>query len=377
MQETKYTSLGFLLAAKTLPILLVALWGGILADRFNRITLALCTIFLTGFFNIATVLAIDIKLPLLASTSFAFISGLASALGAPAIYALLPQLAQESSLFAANGLIRSFRNLGGIISPLIFFPVSLITDSVSAYLSGACSLTSGFIVFYVLRQTHSLKESKRKEEESIDKRNTIFKQQLYEFLSLLKKYRHITLTIIFWMCFLPLQAALLNTVLPAAVIADYTSNHWLIISTLLSIGYVLGGVVTGIYEIKQKLLLPFSIIFFAAPALQIALYSLNNNFLMLAVTALIVGISLELSGVCWGTYMQQQINTSDMGRFSSFDYAASFGLLPAGYLLAGFSMAKTGVNSTLEFGSIVLTASALLGLICFAVWNMARKKSKP
>ena len=203
---------------------------------------------------------------------------------------------------------------------------------------------------------------------------TALKKQAANYLRMLGHYPALMLTIVFWLCFLPVQAALTNTVLPAEIIAVFDESAWFTIAALLSCGYLLGSVLTGLYEISPRLLLPLSVLFFAAPALQILLYLWNSDYLLLAISAVFVGLFLELSGVCWGTYLQSTVAEADMGRVSSFDYAASFGLLPVGYAVAGVAMEHLGVTVTLTLGATVCGAGAVLALLIFG-GSVIRRRS--
>lgn len=147
----EYSSLGFVLAARTLPILLVALWGSNLADRFNRAKLAGFTLVVAGLFNLLTVSALELQLQFVIALVFSLLSGLAGALGAPAMYALLPQIAAGDSLFAANGLVRTCRNSGTIFSPVLFGLLSLWADIWAGYLAAVLAIAGGaaLLLFFV------------------------------------------------------------------------------------------------------------------------------------------------------------------------------------------------------------------------------------
>lgn len=66
---------------------------------------------------------------------------------------------------------------------------------------------------------------------------------------------------------------------------------------------------------------------------------------------------MELSGVFWGTFIQTSVDEEYLGRVSSLDYAASFGLVPVGYAIYGV-LGNSGGNNGLI---LVLSAGILLG----------------
>lgn len=66
---------------------------------------------------------------------------------------------------------------------------------------------------------------------------------------------------------------------------------------------------------------------------------------------------MELSGVFWGTFIQTSVDEEYLGRVSSLDYAASFGLVPVGYAIYGV-LGNSGGNNGLI---LVLSAGILVG----------------
>ncbi|WP_196716728.1 hypothetical protein [Actinomyces trachealis] len=66
-----------------------------------------------------------------------------------------------------------------------------------------------------------------------------------------------------------------------------------------------------------------------------------------------------MSGALWGSALQTRVSKDEIGRASSFDYAASFGLIPLGY--AVFGLLSGGATAG------VLIALVGLSLMCAGV----------
>ncbi|WP_367261733.1 MFS transporter [Trueperella pyogenes] len=111
------SGLGLSLAARTAPTLVIALFGGIVADKWNRTKVAAISILVgagvnAGLAIIIPVSGLDWKAQLLA-----LVAGFATALGAPSLYALLPSVVDKHDLVRANAVVRSWRNTANVIGP--------------------------------------------------------------------------------------------------------------------------------------------------------------------------------------------------------------------------------------------------------------------
>lgn len=378
----EFSTLGYVLMFRTLPIILVAMWGGAVADRFNKVKIGCAALFVTGIINFFTVLVATSASPISYVFALSMFSGLASSFGAPSLYALLPQITANGSLFAANALVRSLRNLGSIITPLLYALLALVGGSVAGYFASVLYAIGGLVLLTLLsaasverQQTTASAASLqdiREDSDAVSGRVRSFSKLLRSYIDLLAKYKAVTAAIIFWLCFLPLQEALVDSVLPSAVISTWSEDQWLTIAALLSAGYIAGSIFANSYEIKNKNLLALSVLFFFAPAVQMLLFITTESLALLLLTAPLVGFALELSGVCWGTYMQSTVAEKDLGKVSAFDYAASFGFVPVGYAIAGTAMGVIGVAETLRVGTQLLAIGTFVAIILLVVAKIMR-----
>ncbi|MEI2713583.1 MAG: MFS transporter [Nocardioides sp.] len=114
------SALGQVLAAHTIPMIVLLLWGGVISDRFPR-TLVL------QFSNITSALAQGlIALLVLTGTAelwslivLSVIHGAVSAIALPAMASMVPQLVPRDQLQSANTLLSITRNGMTIIGPTI------------------------------------------------------------------------------------------------------------------------------------------------------------------------------------------------------------------------------------------------------------------
>src|SRR5687767_16029542 len=87
------TALGQVLAAHTIPMVLFLLWGGVIADRFPRVSIIQLSNVLSGVAQATIALLVisgTAKLPMVIALSA--VHGTLSAMSYPAIGGLMPQL---------------------------------------------------------------------------------------------------------------------------------------------------------------------------------------------------------------------------------------------------------------------------------------------
>ncbi|MGH9276245.1 MAG: MFS transporter [Acidimicrobiales bacterium] len=111
------TWIALLTASRWIPALLLASYGGVLADRYERTRVMIVSAILQFFvtMGIAFVVATDAQLWLLLALSA--LSAVMSAPYRPATGALTPEVVPESDLTAANGLFSTLESLVVVVGP--------------------------------------------------------------------------------------------------------------------------------------------------------------------------------------------------------------------------------------------------------------------
>jgi MFS family permease len=107
------TALGAVLAAHTVPMVLFLLWGGVIADRFPRVTIIQVSNVISGLTQATIALLVisgTAELPMVIALSA--VHGTLSAMSFPAMGGLMPQLVSRDELQNANALMSLVR--GGL-----------------------------------------------------------------------------------------------------------------------------------------------------------------------------------------------------------------------------------------------------------------------
>ena len=134
-------------ASRWLPGLLLASYGGVLADRYERTRLMITSALLSYFAmaGLALVVASDGPLVLIA---LSVVSAAVASPYRPAAGALTPEVVPEGDLAAANGLFSALESLTVVIGPGIGALLLLTDEPAAAFQLNALSfLLAAFLVF--------------------------------------------------------------------------------------------------------------------------------------------------------------------------------------------------------------------------------------
>ena len=145
--EDSASAVGQVLAAHTIPMVLLLLWGGVISDRFPRAVVmqlsnvlsaltqgAIAALVLTGVAELWMIIVLSV------------VHGAVSAVAMPATYGLVPQLVPRDQLQPANALLSLTRNgltvLGPTLGALLVVTVgpgwALAVDALTWALAALC-----------------------------------------------------------------------------------------------------------------------------------------------------------------------------------------------------------------------------------------------
>ncbi len=143
---------GLVAAAAFLPNGLLAPFGGVMADRFDRRRwLLLTTAFETIFAGLLAVLSATGSATPGLAVLVAFFGGTASAIGFPAYQAMLPDLVGREDLLAAVSLSSAQFNLGRVIGPVVAGVVIVEGSYSLAFLVNAVSFFAVIVALLLVR----------------------------------------------------------------------------------------------------------------------------------------------------------------------------------------------------------------------------------
>ncbi|MFH8727219.1 MFS transporter [Streptomyces termitum] len=337
------SGVGYALAAWMAPIVLLILFGGVLADRFTpqlmmvgadaaRVVtmLAMAALFALGGVELWQVMALMA------------VSGAATAMFQPGLASIVPQVAED--IQRANALLRISESLSTLIGPgLAGFLVAYWTTAGSyVVIAAAYAVSAGGLL--PLRHLSGAKEEGEAEDAPMWRR---LATGWHEFRSRSWLWGVISLWAVYGLFVfgpsVPLGAALLTEQHGA------TGYGW--IASADGLGTIVGGLLGMRVRPRRPLVAGVCAMFFfvlnpLAPAL-------GWNFALTAVTGVIAGCGFAFWGVMWATSVQSHIPLAVLSRVSAYDIAGSIMVIPLGRALAGPAAESFGAERVLLFSSAV------------------------
>ena len=352
-------ALGVVLAARSIPQVVLLLVGGVIADRLPRhqvivVANGVCcgtqalaaTLLVTGHAQIWQLAAIEA------------VNGAAAAFTMPAMMGVLPALVSSAELPQANavaGFVRSTAMIGGaaIAGAIVGFAGPALGLYLDAVAYGVAALLMIRLVMPPVERTKSSMLADLREGWG-------------EFVS----RQWLWVVVLAFGLINLLWTALWGTLGP--VIADDTFGRagW----GLASAGFGIGLIVGGVLMIRLKPGYPLRVgmigILLCVPVLFCL--TLAPVTVAMVVTAFAAGIGFELFGIGWETALGQHIPLDRISRVASYDMLGSFVAIPAGQLAVGHVVGVTGMDNVILYGAAIYAVLTIATLVVPSVWRLPR-----
>lgn len=345
-KTSDFLGLGLILAARTLPTVVVALVGGVAADRWRKKTVAVATLLGTAVVS----LLIAAVIPVTGLTGYihvlALVAGLISAFGAPSLYSLLPAIVAKENNFRANALVRTWRNGGMLAGPVVAGLFAAQWGAASGVAVSAVCAGVGALFIAMLPVTEQARPVRS------------IRGDLAEAVGFARHTRWFTVMIGFWAVYLALQGGAGGVVQPVVVAQISGDRVWSWMAACLAAGYIAGSVGATRWQMSRHLVTG-SVVWVGLSCVPLVAVALTDVVPVWLVASFIAGVGLEVSGVAWGSALQTRVDSDNIGKVSSLDYAVSFGFVPVGY-------AVFGVVGSVADGRVVLAVSGVV-MAVFAV----------
>lgn len=346
-------TLGLVLAASTVPQVVLTLLGGVLGDRLERRRVLISTdvvqgvtqlligaLFLSGH---ATVWSI-VLLRLVYGSAAAFFS---PAMNGAIVDVVGADAMQEARSFLSIGTSAAHLlgpAVGGIIVALLNPGWALVIDSTTFAVS-AVALTRIHVPFRPVDMTNSLRS---------------------DFLHGWREFTSRTWAVKMIVAFMVYQA----TVLPAVFVlgpvhatkAWQGAWSWALLMTGMAVGNLLGGMLTLRWR-PRRLLTAANLVW----ALDLPLILIIGLALRTAAPAIpaavLFGMSMTVGTTLWYQALATHVPASSLARVTSYDEVGSLALNPLGYMVVGAVAAGVGAPTTFLFviaGHVLMLAWLLM-----------------
>jgi MFS family permease len=348
--------LSIVMAARFVPLLGFMLFGGVLADRFQRNRLVGASDMIGSF--LAAISAISLIAGFSSVWLLALMGGLFGILNAiwwPAMSGVLPEILPKEKLQEGNAIIGLTTNFGyifgtlsgGILVATVGAGWGLLADAISFFIAGA--------IVWALPIIGKAK----------DKSPGILHDLIVgwrEFIS-----RSWVIAMVFAFALINMAFESMLSVLGPLNFSDPKTGprEWSYNLAGLSVGMLLGGIWILKTKIRRPLFLAMILIAISSIWDFALAFDLPLPFTILA--SIFSGISLEIFMVTWSTSLQSHVPEESYSRVSSYDTLGSYGIAPLGIVVAGPLAMHFGVNNILLATGITTLVAATLSLLVRSV----------
>lgn len=356
------------LAAETVPMVVLVLFGGVLADRINRrfvmigsdllrLGSALCV----GVALVAGMGGIGLLVTMMV------LYGVGAAFFHPALAGLIPltvrtgNATDKSQLQRADGVLMATSGTSWVIGPAIAGGLVAVAGPGAVFLFDAATFAVSVVCVALIRV---------RSRDNRTEAHTLWRD-LTEGWKEFSSRSWVWLTIasvaaMFAFVIAPLNA--LGPVVAEARLGGATS--WAIIVAALSIGRVGGGVLAMVWMPARPLLVGSAMVLLQAPAM-LAL-ALDSPLWLLAVAQAAGGVGVGFFLSVWGFVLQSWIPSDKLSRVNSYDWFGTLLAMPIGYLLVATTASQFGTRPVLLGAMVFVFVAVIPLLLTKSVRNLGR-----
>jgi MFS family permease len=357
------SDLGFVSAARALPLVVFLLAGGVFADRLPRraVMIGADLVRLASQGLLAGLLVAGVA-RLWEIVALVTVGGAATAFFNPAVTGLSLQTVSAERLQEANALRSASASLGTVLGPSV--AGVLVATVGPGYALAVDAATYGASAWFLAQLR--LPPDDRLPAQTV----------LHDLAEGWREFRSRA-----WLLWSNLHALLANALVlaPYAVLGPVVAKRslggpgaWAVISASFGVGSVLGGGVALRYKPRRPLLVGLSLTIVDTPLL--GLLALRASVVAIAAAAFAGGVSLIFLNTLWETTIQEQVPARLVSRITAYDLLASTIAYPLGLALAGILAAQVlGVSGMLWLGA---ATAAGLTVFIFCVPSVRALESR-
>jgi MFS family permease len=358
------SALGQVLAAHTIPMIVLLLWGGVISDRFPR-TLVLQVSNVASAVTQGTIafLVITGAAELWMLVALSAVHGAVSAISFPAMASMVPQLVPRGQLQPANALLSLTRNGLTVLGPTIGALLVVTLGSGWALAVDAATWLLSALLLLPVR----LPPKERKASAS-----TV--AELREGWQFFWSTTWLWAVVIGFGFLNMIHNGALFTLGPVVAQDTIGRQGW---------GYVLSAEALGLLAMAVVLLrvplrrpLFWGMLAIAVAGLPMIVLGADPTLVALVLSAFVAGAGIEVFSMGWNLAMQEHIEDDMLSRAYSYDALGSFIAMPVGQLAWGPLGVAFGNSRVLVVSGIAYALICLLVLCSRSVRDLPRRTSE-
>jgi MFS family permease len=359
-------TLSLVLAIHTLPMVVLMLVGGVIADRYPRAVILVTGEWLAalGFAAIGLMLLTGFA-PIWLLCVAAGVAGAAGAMIYPALSGIIPDLVPEHLRQKGNAWLAmgaSSARLGGLVAGGAV--VVWLGGGWAMIVAGSLYLLAGALLLRLPKITGNIAgEGDHPIRQLVDGWGEFSSRQ--------------------WLWVVVAQWAIMMMVLQAAqgvlgpVVAKQElggAGAWTIILIGEALGAIVGVGVSMIWKPRRPILV--ATLMTVAAGIPPILLGLSAPLWTVVVSMFFLGVTFDLFGVLWMTTMQDEVPPESLSRVASYDALGSLMLGPLGLILAGPAILAFGLHPSLIGTGIISIVVTLLALLAPEVRQLRSKSAR-
>jgi len=357
--------LGLTLGITTVLFLIMAPFGGVIADKYGRARMVGLTDMAAGlilFVQVAYFTTGNVPIAVLLIVNGCF--GILWGIFWPAFSGVIPAVLPEAGLQKGNALNSLVTNSGMISGAASAgFLIDTFGVSVTLGIDAASFFISGILIFTF---RHLTPRAQHSENAMIDD----LRHGWQVFLS----FRWIVIIVAAFSFIVMCWAAAENVLGPLIALEHFNgAKSWSYVITAESIGLVVGSLIA--IKVKPKYPMRFLMLSSFPITFYIAALAKPQSLAVIAVGAFLFGITLDLWGTLWSTALQRKVPRDSLSRVSSFDAMGSLMFRPIGLAIAAPLSTLLGIENFIYILAAVTVVAIVLPLFSSEVRNMRYEES--
>jgi MFS family permease len=352
--------LGLVLGTTTVLFLVMAPFGGVIADKYGRAKMVgltdmaggLILFVQAGYFATGNV---PIAVLLIVNGAFGILWGIFW----PAFSGVIPAVLPEAGLQKGNALNALFTNSGMILGAASAgFLIDAFGPAITLGIDAASFFVSGLLVFTF---RHLTPRAEHTENTMIDDLRHGWKV----FIS----FRWIVIIVAVFSFIVMCWAAAENVLGPLIALEHFDgAKSWSYVITAESVGLVVGSLIA--IKVKPKYPMRFLMLSSFTITFYIASLAKPQSLAVIAVGAFLFGITLDLWGTLWSTALQRKVPRDSLSRVSSFDAMGSLMFRPIGLAIAAPLSTLLGMETFIYILAVITVFAIVLPLFNSEVRNL-------
>ena len=352
--------LGLVLGMTTVIFLLMAPFGGVIADKYGRARMVGLTDMAAGlvlFIQVAYFATGDVPLWVLLVTNGFF--GLMWGIFWPAFTGVIPAVLPEAGLQKGNALNAFVTNAGVILGAAVAgILIDVFGVAFTLAIDAASFFFSGLMIFTFRHLTPRAEHSE----------NTMLDDLLHGWRVFLS-FRWIVIIVTAFSFIVMCWAAAENVLGPLIALEHFNGpKSWSFVISAESAGLIVGSLIA----IKVKPKFPMRFLMLSSFTITFYIWSLAKpqSLLLIAFGAFLFGITLDLWGTLWNTALQRKVPRESLSRVASFDAMGSMMFRPIGLAIAAPLSTLVGIENFLQIMAAITVVAIVLPLFDPQVRNM-------